>query len=40
MSQENVERFHRGMDAFLRHDIEPLLEMSHPQIEWFAMRPG
>jgi ketosteroid isomerase-like protein len=35
MSQENVELFHRGMDAFLRHDIEPLLEMSHPQIEWY-----
>jgi ketosteroid isomerase-like protein len=35
MSQENVELFHRGMGAFLSHDIEPLLEMSHPEIEWY-----
>ena len=35
MSQENVEVFHQGMDAFLRHDIEPLLETSHPEIEWY-----
>ena len=35
MSQANVELFHKGMEAFLRHDIEPLLETSHPEIEWF-----
>jgi hypothetical protein len=35
MSQENVELFHKGMEAFLRHDIEPLLETSHPEIEWY-----
>ena len=35
MSRENVELFRKGMDAFLQHDIEPLLEMSHPEIEWF-----
>jgi ketosteroid isomerase-like protein len=23
------------MEAFLRHDIEPLLETSHPEIEWY-----
>jgi ketosteroid isomerase-like protein len=35
MSRENVELFRRGMEAFLRQDIEPLIEMSHPEIEWF-----
>jgi ketosteroid isomerase-like protein len=35
MSQRNVELFRKGMEAFLRHDIEPLLETSHPEIEWF-----
>jgi ketosteroid isomerase-like protein len=35
MSQENVELFHKGMGAFLRGDIEPLLETSHPEIEWY-----
>jgi ketosteroid isomerase-like protein len=35
MSQENVELFHKGMEAFLRYDIEPLLETSHPEIEWY-----
>jgi ketosteroid isomerase-like protein len=35
MSQENVELFRRGMDAFLRGDIKPLLETAHPEIEWY-----
>jgi ketosteroid isomerase-like protein len=35
MSQENVELFRQGMEAFLRHDIEPLLEISHAEIEWY-----
>jgi ketosteroid isomerase-like protein len=35
MSRENVERFRRGMEAFLRHDIEPLLATSHPEVEWY-----
>jgi ketosteroid isomerase-like protein len=35
MSQQNVEIFRRGMEAFLRHDIEPLLEASDPEIEWY-----
>ena len=35
MSQQNVELFRKGMEAFLRHDIEPLLETSDPEIEWF-----
>jgi ketosteroid isomerase-like protein len=35
MSQENLELFRKGMDAFLLGDIEPLLETSHPEIEWY-----
>ena len=35
MSQENVDLFRKGMDAFLLGDIEPLLETSHPEIEWY-----
>jgi ketosteroid isomerase-like protein len=35
MSQDNVEVFREGMEAFLRHDIEPLLETSDPEIEWY-----
>lgn len=35
MSEGNVERFHTGMGAFLRHEVEPLLEMSDPEIEWY-----
>jgi ketosteroid isomerase-like protein len=35
MSQENLELFHKGMEAFLRHDIEPLLETSDPEIDWY-----
>src|SRR3954447_3396009 len=35
MSQGNVELFRKGMGAFLLGDIEPLLETSHPEIEWY-----
>jgi ketosteroid isomerase-like protein len=35
MSQENVQLFRRGMDAFLVGEVEPLLETSHPDIEWY-----
>jgi ketosteroid isomerase-like protein len=35
MSKQNVELFHKGMEAFLRGDIEPLVETSHPEIEWY-----
>jgi ketosteroid isomerase-like protein len=35
MSQDNVEVFREGMEAFLRHDIEPLLETSDPEIEGY-----
>jgi ketosteroid isomerase-like protein len=35
MSRENLELFHKGMEAFLRHDIELLLETSDPEIDWY-----
>jgi ketosteroid isomerase-like protein len=35
MSQENVEAFKRGVDAYNRRDIDPLLEPSHPEAEWY-----
>jgi ketosteroid isomerase-like protein len=33
MSQENVEAFHRGSDAWYRHDLERWLEGVHPDAE-------
>jgi ketosteroid isomerase-like protein len=35
MSQENVEAFKRAIEAYNRRDIEPLLEASDPEIEWY-----
>jgi ketosteroid isomerase-like protein len=35
MSQENVDAFMRGVDAYNRRDIDPLLETSHPKAEWY-----
>src|SRR5436190_20095009 len=35
MSQANVELFRKGMSAFLLGDVEPRLETSHPEIEWY-----
>ena len=35
MSRENVEALQRSIEAYNRHDIEPLLEMSDPEIEWY-----
>jgi ketosteroid isomerase-like protein len=34
MSQENVEAFKRGSDAANRRDIEPLLAVVDPDVEW------
>ena len=34
MSQENLESFHRGMDAWNRGDLEAWLEWLHPEVEW------
>ena len=33
MSQENVETFKRGLDAYNRRDIEALLEELDPDVE-------
>ncbi len=37
MSQENVETFKRGLDAYNRQDVEAMLEVADPEIEW---QPG
>ena len=34
MSQENLEAFRRGVDAYNRRDAERLLEVLDPAIEW------
>jgi ketosteroid isomerase-like protein len=35
MSQENVEAFKRGIDAYNRRDIEALLRELDPGVEWY-----
>ena len=35
MSQENVEALKRGAEAYNRRDIEPLVELFHPEAEWY-----
>ena len=37
MSQENVEAFKRGIEAFHRRDMETMLEMHDPKVEWHPM---
>ena len=37
MSQENVEAFKRGLDAYNRLDLEAMVEGVYPEIEW---QPG
>ena len=34
MSQENVEAFKRGLDAYNRRDLDALLEELDPDVEW------
>jgi ketosteroid isomerase-like protein len=34
MSQENVETFKRGLDAYHRRDVEAMLENADAEIEW------
>jgi len=34
MSQENVETFKRGLDAYNRRDIDALMETLDPDVEW------
>jgi ketosteroid isomerase-like protein len=42
MSQEDVDIVRRGFEGFNRGDIEAVVEMCHPAIEWFppAELPG
>jgi ketosteroid isomerase-like protein len=35
MSQESVEALKRVIEAYNRRDIQPLLDSSHPAIEWY-----
>ena len=37
MSEENVETFKRGLDAYHRRDVEAMLENADAEIEW---QPG
>lgn len=39
MSDENVEAFKRGVDAYNRRDVEALLEELHPKVEWRPLLP-
>jgi ketosteroid isomerase-like protein len=34
MSQENVERIRRGYEAFARGDVDGVLELLHPDVDW------
>jgi ketosteroid isomerase-like protein len=36
MSQENVELVHRGLDAFNRRDLDALLALCDPDVEFFS----
>ena len=36
MSQENVDAFTRGVDAINRGDVEALLDVLDPEIEWHS----
>jgi ketosteroid isomerase-like protein len=37
MSQENVEMFRRGADAYNRRDVEALLNTVDPEVEWHPL---
>jgi ketosteroid isomerase-like protein len=37
MSQENVEAFNRALAAYNRGTVEPMVEVSHPEIEWYPL---
>ncbi|MEA2346884.1 MAG: hypothetical protein QOG62_671 [Thermoleophilaceae bacterium] len=37
MSQENVDAFHRGLDAYNQRDVEAMVAISHPDIEWHPL---
>jgi ketosteroid isomerase-like protein len=35
MSEENVELFQRALEGYNRRDIEAMLEIWHPEAEWY-----
>jgi ketosteroid isomerase-like protein len=37
MSQENVESFNHALAAYNHGDVEPMVEVSHPEIEWYPL---
>ena len=37
MSQGNVEAFNRALAAYNRGHVEPMVEVSHPEIEWYPL---
>ena len=39
MSDENVETFKRGIDAYNRRDVEALVHELHPRAEWRPLLP-
>jgi ketosteroid isomerase-like protein len=39
MSQENVEAFKRALEAATRRDLEALLELLDPDVEWHSRLP-
>ena len=39
MSQENVETFKRGLEAYNRRDVEAVLATVDPEVEWHPLLP-
>ena len=39
MSQENVETFRRGAEAYNRRDVEAVLDTLDPEVEWRPLLP-
>ena len=37
MPETNFEVFERGLDAYNRHDIDDLLEVLNPDVEWYPV---
>jgi ketosteroid isomerase-like protein len=37
MSQENVDAFYKGLEAYNRRDVEAMVAVSHPDIEWYPL---
>jgi ketosteroid isomerase-like protein len=37
VSQENIETFRRGVEAYNRGDLEGQLGVAHPNIEWYPL---